>query len=148
MELFSKPPKEILDKDTSEVKSDESFSSTNTIPAGRFAVKHARYIYLTYIDSNGPLQVNLSDETRTEIPWPILDYLPSGSPTSLSSKESELEGWPVDRRMFDAAQEHTYQLMKGHTLVRFEESDLWKEVEKIISERKFCSGRVFPVAYF
>ncbi|KAF9371634.1 hypothetical protein CPC16_002931 [Podila verticillata] len=133
VELFSKPPKEFLDMDTSEGKNDEILSSTNTNSAGQFAVKHARYIYLTYIDSNGPLQVNLSDETRTEIPWPILDYSPS-SPTSLTSKESELEGWPVDRRMFDAAQEHTYQLMKGHTLVRFEESDLWKEVEKIICE--------------
>ncbi|KAG0346422.1 hypothetical protein BG005_000746 [Podila minutissima] len=135
VELFSKPSKEFLDMDTPEAKSDEMLNPVHTDNPGQFAVRHARYIYLTYIDSNGPLQVNLSDETRTEIPWPILDYSPSGSPTSLTSNESELEGWPVDRRMFDAAQEHTYQLMKGHTLVRFEESDLWKEVEKIICEQ-------------
>ncbi|KAG0334161.1 hypothetical protein BG000_008582 [Podila horticola] len=135
VELFSKPSTEFLEMDIPEAKSDEMLSLVNTDRSGRFAVKHARYIYLTYIDSNGPLQVNLSDETRTEIPWPILDYSPSDSPTSDTSKESEHEGWPVDRRMFVAAQEHTYQLMKGHTLVRFEESDLWKEVEKIIYEQ-------------
>ncbi|KAG0025735.1 hypothetical protein BGZ82_009874 [Podila clonocystis] len=135
VELFSKPSKEFLDMDTPEAKGDQMLNPAHTDKPGRFAVKHARYIYLTYIDSNAPLQVNLSDETRTEIPWPILDYSPSGSPTSVTSKESGLEGWPVDRRMFDAAQEHTYQLMKGHTLVRFEESDLWKEVEKTICEQ-------------
>ncbi|KAK3822776.1 MAG: hypothetical protein J3Q66DRAFT_134679 [Benniella sp.] len=124
----------------------------------QFAVQHARYIYLTYIDSCGPLQVNLSDESRTDIPWPILDYQSEGisiPPLASSSlpvekrrsylwglgsrdqkKEGkDIEGWPLDRRMFDGAQEHTYQLMKGHTLVRFEESDLWKAVEKIKKEQ-------------
>ncbi|KAF9917493.1 hypothetical protein BX616_000799 [Lobosporangium transversale] len=120
--------------------------------AGHFAVQHARYIYLTYIDSCGPLQVNLSDESRSDIPWPILDYQPSQSydinksakghktkhhvkDESDDVEENEVIGWPVDRHMFDSAQEHTYQLMKGHTLVRFEESALWKMVEKIKREQ-------------
>ncbi|KAF9283910.1 hypothetical protein BGZ68_005037 [Mortierella alpina] len=126
---------------------------------GQFAVQHARYIYLTYIDPCGPLQVNLSDESRTDIPWPILDHKDHhshqrrasassvasmdssivGSPTEEKGmdekKVDEPVGWPLDRHMFDGAQEHTYQLMKGHTLVRFEDSDLWKEVEKIMRER-------------
>lgn len=42
--------------------------------------------------------------------------------------------------MFDGAQEHTYQLMKGHTLVRFEESGLWKAVLRIIHERESTSS--------
>ncbi|KAG0228105.1 hypothetical protein BGX31_006715 [Mortierella sp. GBA43] len=128
--------------------------------AEQFAVQHARYIYLTYIDSCGPLQVNLSDESRSDIPWPILDCpLDSGTsdpplatPSLPAEKKKsslwglggsrdtrkelqEAEGWPLDRHMFDGAQEHTYQLMKGHTLVRFEESDLWKAVVKIKKER-------------
>lgn len=132
--------------------------------AAQFAVQHARYIYLTYIDPCGPLQVNLSDESRTDIPWPILDYQAediSTPPLASSSlpvekrrsylwglgsrdqkKEGkDIEGWPLDRHMFDGAQEHTYQLMKGHTLVRFEESDLWKAVEKIRKERKSAFTR-------
>ncbi|KAG0227163.1 hypothetical protein BGW42_003134 [Actinomortierella wolfii] len=87
-----------------------------------FSVQHARYIYLTYIDACAPLQVNLSDEIRSEIPWPIVDGTFDG------------QGPAIDRHMFDAAQEHTYQLMKGHTLVRFEESELWKAVETMIQE--------------
>ncbi|KAF9942836.1 hypothetical protein BGZ67_009930 [Mortierella alpina] len=136
------------------VMQDESEMETR----GQFAVQHARYIYLTYIDPCGPLQVNLSDESRTDIPWPILDHKSHihqrrasassvastdssvvGSPTDEKSldekKGDEPVGWPLDRHMFDGAQEHTYQLMKGHTLVRFEDSDLWKEVEKIMQER-------------
>ncbi|KAG0318750.1 hypothetical protein BGZ99_005476 [Dissophora globulifera] len=148
---------------------------SSQMDAEQFAVQHARYIYLTYIDSCGPLQVNLSDESRTDIPWPILDHRSDTNlvATSTSStlysmestqekpeqkrgflwgsdqgrsqqneaheeeneKEKERAGWPLDRHMFDGAQEHTYQLMKGHTLVRFEESDLWKIVEKIKREQ-------------
>ncbi|KAF9418404.1 hypothetical protein BGZ94_009709 [Podila epigama] len=147
VELFSKPSKELLEMDRSApLKSNEQdfnddkqdrtegrASNGNNI-AGHFAVQHARYIYLTYIDSNAPLQVNLSDETRTDILWPLLDPASPDSPKTTTSEDSQLEGWPLDRRMFDAAQEHTYQLMKGHTLVRFEESSLWKAVDKIIRE--------------
>ncbi|KAF9946481.1 hypothetical protein BGZ72_000290 [Mortierella alpina] len=137
-----------------EAMQDESEMETR----GQFAVQHARYIYLTYIDPCGPLQVNLSDESRTDIPWPILDHKGHShqrraSASSIASEDSsvvcsptdekcpdekkvdEPMGWPLDRHMFDGAQEHTYQLMKGHTLVRFEDSDLWKEVEKIMRER-------------
>ncbi|KAG0257629.1 hypothetical protein DFQ27_005019 [Actinomortierella ambigua] len=88
-----------------------------------FSVQHARYIYLTYIDACAPLQVNLNDEIRSEIPWPILDESHGGADPA------------VDRHIFDAAQEHTYQLMRGHTLARFEESDLWKAVETMIQEK-------------
>ncbi|GJJ71649.1 hypothetical protein EMPS_03999 [Entomortierella parvispora] len=191
VELFSKggdPAKP--EGDPTDQKSDRSRGG---LTEGQFAVQHARYIYLTYIDSCAPLQVNLSDETRTEIPWPILDddhyqhlFDPEaqsasggstpGSPapsstmaaamTPITKKKSRsgssrrgagrsssttsrfsrqrkrqqeeddtLLGWPFDRHMFDGAQEHTYQLMKGHTLVRFEESDLWKAVLRIIQER-------------
>ncbi|CAG8595348.1 603_t:CDS:2, partial [Acaulospora morrowiae] len=77
------------------------------------AVIHARYIYLTYISANAPLQVNLSDEIRRETTWPIDD-------------DAE-----VKRDMFDEAQEAVYQLMKGHTFIRFEESPEWKEFLKI-----------------
>ncbi|KAF8974068.1 hypothetical protein BGZ46_009823 [Entomortierella lignicola] len=146
----------------------------------QFAIQQARYIYLTYIDPCGPLQVNISEETRTNIPWPILDHNHSLStipptPTSAhssvassprterrlsipwvmgssnnnnnnnnnsnSSKDSKrreepvvVGGRPLDRHMFDGAQEHTYQLMKGHTLVRFEQSELWRQVQKIKRE--------------
>ncbi|KAF9435140.1 hypothetical protein BGZ76_006830 [Entomortierella beljakovae] len=126
----------------------------------QFAIQHARYIYLTYIDSCGPLQVNLSEESRMEIPWPISDHNNNGqtpvSPSIASSSITEkktcslwgiggvaneprkpeaVSGWPLDRQMFDGAQEHTYQLMKGHTLVRFEDSDLWKQVQRIKREQ-------------
>lgn len=134
-----------------------------------FAVQHARYIYLTYIDTYAPLQVNLSDESRTDIPWPILDPNDSnkindsrnhsrnnsGGSTKSSGKKSskngsggtrtteETVGWPLDRRMFDGAQEHTYQLMKGHTLVRFEDSELWKSAQRMMHDRKFPSSLGF-----
>ncbi|KAG0261502.1 hypothetical protein BG011_000966, partial [Mortierella polycephala] len=168
VELFAKPSPGLLQMDhknrekqcegaTDDEKKDNQCGEDDE--AGQFAVQHARYIYLTYIDACAPLQVNLSDETRTDIPWPILDYETS-APTSASSSvasspttemplpcgnlqdllthkktKDEAIGWPLDRRMFDGAQEHTYQLMKGHTLVRFEDSDLWKAVEKIIHEQ-------------
>ncbi len=73
------------------------------------AVIHARYIYLTYINSNAPLQVNLSDDIRKDVTWPIDD-------------EDN-----VERNMFDEAQVAVYQLMKGHTFTRFEESTEWEE---------------------
>ncbi|KAF9119989.1 hypothetical protein BGW39_011752 [Mortierella sp. 14UC] len=128
----------------------------------QFAVQHARYIYLTYIDSNAPLQVNLSDESRTDIPWPILDAGDNGTNNINSknhsrnnsgaskdgkrsirsrigsgsgSRTEEVIGWPLDRQMFDGAQEHTYQLMKGHTLVRFEDSELWKSAQRMMHEQ-------------
>ncbi|KAF9904648.1 hypothetical protein EC991_002522 [Linnemannia zychae] len=122
----------------------------------QFAVQHARYIYLTYIDSNAPLQVNLSDESRTDIPWPILDAGDNDTNNSSShsrnnsgaskdgmtgicngngSRTEEVVGWPLDRHMFDGAQEHTYQLMKGHTLVRFEDSELWKSARRMMLEQ-------------
>ncbi|KAG9063378.1 hypothetical protein KI688_004260 [Linnemannia hyalina] len=121
-----------------------------------FAVQHARYIYLTYIDTYAPLQVNLSDESRTDIPWPILDPNDpngisdsrnhsrnnSGASTKSwrkssksSSRMDEAIGWPLDRHMFDGAQEHTYQLMKGHTLVRFEDSELWKSALRMMHDQ-------------
>ncbi|KAH7054952.1 hypothetical protein BKA57DRAFT_501484 [Linnemannia elongata] len=121
-----------------------------------FAVQHARYIYLTYIDTYAPLQVNLSDESRTDIPWPILDpndpkevsdsrnhsrnnsggSNKSGKKSSKSSSRmDEVTGWPLDRHMFDGAQEHTYQLMKGHTLVRFEDSELWKSAQRMMHDK-------------
>ncbi|KAG0342589.1 hypothetical protein BG004_005650 [Podila humilis] len=144
VELFSRPSNEVLNLDnTSEAdhentnvdnQPESKANSAQPDTVGQFAVKHARYIYLTYIDSCAPLQVNLSDETRTEIPWPLLNHQSSSSNAATAS-DADLEGWPVDRRMFDAAQEHTYQLMKGHTLGRFEESELWRSVEKIICEQ-------------
>ncbi|KAG0367399.1 hypothetical protein BGZ54_003927 [Gamsiella multidivaricata] len=180
VELFAKPSKEFLkmgrrskpmdqsdEKDEDEKEQDDlGADKTQEMSAEQFGVQHARYIYLTYIDSCGPLQVNLSDESRTDIPWPILDYespnvlsMPSSvapSPRPIEKKkggyrwgslskdsrkeerrqgEDDVVGWPLDRHMFDGAQEHTYQLMKGHTLVRFEESDLWKATEKIKREQ-------------
>ncbi|KAI1314447.1 hypothetical protein EDD11_002149 [Mortierella claussenii] len=200
VELFSKPSAELFQtrqstsKRTVEPQQDDLDENESCRDGGdeeatradmeQFAVQHARYIYLTYIDSCGPLQVNLSEESRTEIPWPILDYRPipassssslpqaagtavasptssaisssrcepekkkmslwnltgSGGNNSKNSKKrgqesGEVVGWPLDRHMFDGAQEHTYQLMKGHTLVRFEESELWRAVQKIKREQ-------------
>ncbi|KAF9567276.1 hypothetical protein EC968_003453 [Mortierella alpina] len=178
VELFAKPSLELLKMDQKskpakkpveegeEQEDDDASAEDEKVmqeesemeTRGQFAVQHARYIYLTYIDPCGPLQVNLSDESRTDIPWPILDHKDHspqrrasvssvvstdssvvGSPMDEKSmdekKVDEPVGWPLDRHMFDGAQEHTYQLMKGHTLVRFEDSDLWKEVEKIMIER-------------
>ncbi|CAG8520661.1 13236_t:CDS:2 [Dentiscutata erythropus] len=77
------------------------------------AIIHARYIYLTYISSNSPLQVNLSDEIRKDITWPLDDDC------------------IIERNMFDEAQEAVYQLMKGHSFTRFETSPEWEECEKI-----------------
>ncbi|KAF9108417.1 hypothetical protein BGX27_008346 [Mortierella sp. AM989] len=184
VELFAKPSEELLqiggsksknqeyrqhldekncyndsdDSDDSSDNDDENDDGHTKMNAEQFAVQHARYIYLTYIDPCGPLQVNLSEESRTDIPWPILDPRPedASTPSSVNSspcaekkksapwslggsreqkKTDEIVGWPLDRHMFDGAQEHTYQLMKGHTLVRFEESDLWKAVKKIMVEQ-------------
>lgn len=77
------------------------------------AIIHAKYIYLTYIGSNAPLQVNLSDEIRKDITWPLDDDC------------------IIERNMFDEAQEAVYQLMKGHSFARFEISPEWEECEKI-----------------
>ncbi|CAG8510103.1 1387_t:CDS:2, partial [Dentiscutata heterogama] len=77
------------------------------------AIIHARYIYLTYISSNAPLQVNLSDEIRKDITWPLDDDC------------------IIERNMFDEAQEAVYQLMKGHSFTRFETSPEWEECENI-----------------
>jgi len=73
------------------------------------AVIHARYIYYTYINSDAPLQVNISDEIRRDINWPIDD------------------DDDVERNMFDEAQEAVYQLMKGYTFIGFESSSEWQE---------------------
>ncbi|CAG8437018.1 2950_t:CDS:2 [Diversispora eburnea] len=86
------------------------------------AVIYARYIFLTYICVNAPLQVNLSDEIRREIAWPIDDDC------------------EVERNMFDEAQEAVYQLMRGHTFIRFEESPEWKEC---LSIKKTGIGKIF-----
>ncbi|CAG8439563.1 1337_t:CDS:2 [Ambispora leptoticha] len=80
------------------------------------ALIHAKYIYLTYISPNAPLQVNLSDEIRREIPWPLDDDC------------------VIERDMFDEAQEAVYQLMRGHTFMRFEESKEWRECLRIKTE--------------
>ncbi|KAG0203401.1 hypothetical protein BGX28_004291 [Mortierella sp. GBA30] len=177
VELFAKPSLDLLERDQNLKKKESQSEEDDHEKAeeeelqdeaemgtgGQFAVQHARYIYLTYIDPCGPLQVNLSDESRTDIPWPILDHKShqrrhqnlvsslasldssaAGSPMdekeigdfqAMDKKDEQPVGWPLDRHMFDGAQEHTYQLMKGHTLVRFEDSELWKDVEKIIRER-------------
>ncbi|KAF0402726.1 regulator of g-protein signaling 12 [Gigaspora margarita] len=63
--------------------------------------------------SNAPLQVNLSDEIRKDITWPLDDDC------------------IIERNMFDEAQEAVYQLMKGHSFARFEISPEWEECEKI-----------------
>jgi hypothetical protein len=73
------------------------------------SIIHARYIYLTYINSNAPLQVNISDEIRKDITWPIND--------------DDI----VDRNMFDEVQVAVYQLMKGHTFLGFEDSPEWRD---------------------
>ncbi|RGB36296.1 hypothetical protein C1646_697504 [Rhizophagus diaphanus] len=73
------------------------------------AAIHARYIYYTYIYSDAPLQVNISDEIRRDINWPIDD------------------DDVVERNMFDEAQEAVYQLMKGYTFIGFEDSPEWQE---------------------
>ncbi|KAF9170377.1 hypothetical protein BGX20_009041 [Mortierella sp. AD010] len=192
VELFAKPSEELLkmftkakeqeqeckqkqgelnektmDQDQDENGSDDEEANDEEctkMGAEQFAIQHARYIYLTYIDPFGPLQVNLSEESRTDIPWPILDYKPvdlsvssavssplaekkrsgiqwsfgynnSNNSSKDAKKKDEVVGWPLDRHMFDSAQEHIYQLMKGHTLVRFEESDLWKAAKKIMIEQ-------------
>ncbi|CAG8600488.1 10_t:CDS:2 [Paraglomus occultum] len=92
----------------------------NYFDENQTAVIHAKYIYLTYVHSHAPLQVNLSDEVKRAVPWPLDDDC------------------VVDRRMFDEAQESVYQLMKGHTFLRFEESEEWKTCEKIKNEDPQC----------
>ncbi|KAF9347830.1 hypothetical protein BGX26_000717 [Mortierella sp. AD094] len=167
-ELNEKTADQDQDEDESEDDEEANDKECTKMDPEQFAIQHARYIYLTYIDLCGPLQVNLSEESRTDIPWPILDHksMDSSAPSSAvsspraekkkstipwglgssnsnnsnnSSKDAkrkdEVVGWSLDRHMFDGAQEHTYQLMKGHTLVRFEESDLWKAVKKIMVEQ-------------
>ncbi|CAG8580951.1 22214_t:CDS:2 [Rhizophagus irregularis] len=60
-------------------------------------------------NSYAPLQVNISDEIRRDINWPIDD------------------DDVVERNMFDEAQEAVYQLMKGYTFIGFEDSPEWQE---------------------
>ncbi|KAJ3258229.1 Regulator of G-protein signaling 7, partial [Borealophlyctis nickersoniae] len=66
---------------------------------------YAKYIYLTYIAIDSPLQMNLSDEIRKDVAWPV-----PANPAE------------VDVSMFDEVQEQAYAMMKGHSFVRYETS--------------------------
>jgi len=69
---------------------------------------YAKYIYLTYLANNAPLLLNLSEEVRKEVPWPI-------------SKEH------VEITMFDDVQEQVYSMLRGYSFQRFCASDFFKK---------------------
>ncbi|ORX90981.1 hypothetical protein K493DRAFT_317594 [Basidiobolus meristosporus CBS 931.73] len=72
----------------------------------------AQYIYQTYIAKDSPLQVNLCDEIRNEIPETFGsedDYLPNIT-------------------IFDEAQEYIYEMLMHHTFQCFEESSCYEQM--------------------
>lgn len=89
------------------------------------ATVQAEFIYVCYIADNAPLQVNLPDEIRRDIVDPRELLLP-------------------DRTMFDEAQEAVFQLMKGHTYVRFETHEMYRQLFDIRKNdpKRFRSNRI------
>ncbi|TPX72218.1 hypothetical protein SpCBS45565_g00598 [Spizellomyces sp. 'palustris'] len=86
---------------------------------------YSKYIYLTYIAPNAPLQVNISAEIRKDIQWPMP------------------EGY-VDETIFDEAQEQVYAMLKGHSFLRFEKSAKYKQYQeaKQADRTEFLRGRI------
>ncbi|KAK9765972.1 hypothetical protein K7432_005292 [Basidiobolus ranarum] len=72
----------------------------------------AQYIYQTYIAKDSPLQVNLCDEIRNDIP---------------STFVSEEEYIP-NITIFDEAQEYVYEMLMHHTFQCFEESSHYEKM--------------------
>ncbi|KAI8930087.1 hypothetical protein BC831DRAFT_165618 [Entophlyctis helioformis] len=83
------------------------------------------YIYLTYLAvENAPLGVNISDEVRKDIPWPMTE--------------------DPDVRIFDEAQDHTYAMIKGHAYSRYEKSQIFEKFLefKLADRYTYIQGRV------
>ncbi|KAI8806028.1 hypothetical protein BJ742DRAFT_818158 [Cladochytrium replicatum] len=78
-----------------------------------FQSAYAKYIYLLYIARGAPLQLNLTDEVRDEVPRP---------------PEDNSQAWPADSMIFDEAQEQVYSNLKAYTFERFERSLKWSEM--------------------
>ncbi|ORY03261.1 hypothetical protein K493DRAFT_346244 [Basidiobolus meristosporus CBS 931.73] len=68
----------------------------------------AEYLYRVYIDSDGPLRINIPEEIRSTI------LLPAQSPEYLPNLT-----------MFDEAQEYVFDLLVHHVLPQFEASELY-----------------------
>ncbi|ORX96110.1 hypothetical protein K493DRAFT_301117 [Basidiobolus meristosporus CBS 931.73] len=68
----------------------------------------AEYLYKVYIDTDGPLRINIPEAIRSNILPPISssDYLPN-------------------LNMFDEAQEYVFDLLAHHVLPQFEASELY-----------------------
>ncbi|KAJ3092106.1 hypothetical protein HK102_010672 [Quaeritorhiza haematococci] len=86
-----------------------------TIEASR-RLLYAKYIYVVYVASGAPLQVNLSEEIRREVPWPPAQH------------------GKCDKAMFDEAQEYVYATLRGYALYRFGQSGKFQALQAAIEK--------------
>lgn len=68
------------------------------------AMMFAKYLYYTYVKLGAPISINLNMAVAEEIKWPITQ--------------------PVSRDIYDEAQTHAYNILNGHSFVRYEKSKL------------------------
>ncbi|ORX82507.1 hypothetical protein BCR32DRAFT_326818 [Anaeromyces robustus] len=74
---------------------------------------YIQYIYYTYIDENAPLQINITEEIKSDIKINELNY----------SNDDVLE-------VFDDAQEHIYIMLKIYLYQKFETNPIFKKLQK------------------
>lgn len=79
----------------------ESFRSSHSKPA---AVK----IYEAYVLPEAPLQINISQQLKNTVPWPLPDDVPP--------------------RVFDELQAHIFDMMKIDSLPRFIKTDAYQDI--------------------
>ncbi|KAI9017439.1 hypothetical protein BC832DRAFT_588702 [Gaertneriomyces semiglobifer] len=85
---------------------------------------YGKYIYMTYLAANAPLQLNIPAEIRNDIPRPNDDT--------------------PDVTTYDEAQEQVYAMLKGHSFSRFERSPKWQQYQqaKTTERLEYLRGRV------
>ncbi|KAJ3187873.1 hypothetical protein HDU85_006266 [Gaertneriomyces sp. JEL0708] len=85
---------------------------------------YGKYIFMTYLAANAPLQLNIPAEIRNDIPRP--------------------NGDTPDVTTYDEAQEQVYAMLKGHSFLRFEKSPKWQQYQqaKTTERLEYLRGRV------
>ncbi|RKO94646.1 hypothetical protein BDK51DRAFT_29673 [Blyttiomyces helicus] len=78
--------------------------------SGEMRQLYGDYVYYTYIAVNSPLEINISAETRADIPLP-----------AQGAEPCELQ--------FDEAQEQAYAMLKNHSFLRFKQAK-WPTVRQ------------------
>ncbi|RKO94647.1 hypothetical protein BDK51DRAFT_29674 [Blyttiomyces helicus] len=79
--------------------------------SGEMCQHYGNYIYYTYIAVESPLEINISADTRADIPVPA-------------------EGVEPSELQFDEAQEQVYAMLRNHSFLRFEKSQKYANVRR------------------